>query len=525
MLKCTTFGSIAFFLLSSALATPITSPSSGTGETTNPSWPYGQWVLHSFTPNGTLRYTTSYFNSSSAWLTDRLNIVGTLPMAGSIKINASPTARLRWEGAPDLYPTEVHLRLTPTTEALISDKTPLCLPVTDVGRFSTLEHIGFQWNSKGFGPLYKSATSSNAFLDIPAISLVVDAASVDPRGTIWARAAYAWEVLPPLLVTQYDLAPNYLPYSYGVEPVRNFHKGQNGEAVETTRDRDGKLVLHVAMTRTPYGNWDQVLNLGTQYASYIQPLFEFDGGGSQPGTSNHDRYYPVEGPRKHYQVYRSTDKVYPDNPGTAQITTTVRDVGDTMAPTIEQQTEVVWHYPIENTRLVDLVQNQNVLPNQEWAREDANFPRVGNIGRPSYWRTFYSEANTFEAAQAQSASWWLADFILSIVPIPWFADALLGIGKRLTEDMFTPKWHMEECSLQIAWQSNLSSWDGSSARPPTSDQYRYTFSGHLAVKADMYYFKSDTYGYAGYEGDDFVSKYAIMKGFEYYGSFDLVGGI
>lgn len=499
--------------------------------------PNGTWMLQEFLPQGTMRYFNQYgLVSSYAWPSFpgpyvQLSLNGHWPINGRVSIIANPSMKLQWSGLPEQFPTVLHVKLKPEAVAEINDGPWTTYLETVVGRFDNiLSNHGSRVRFSATGPLYKTvAPSSSGLASIPPIAISIEAECADFRGPITARATYGWEVLPQLLVTQYELVPNFFPYSDGVVAVRNFHKGQNGEVVEATRDRNGKLVLHVAMTKTPSGRWDQVLNLGTTYSNYSQPFFEFDGGGSQTGISNHDRYYlgigSVEGTHKYYKVFRSTDKVFPDSPGTAQISTTVRDLADAMAPTIEQQTEIVWHYPIENTRLIYKVQNQDVLPHQEWAREDANFPRVGNIGRPSYWRTFYSEANSFEAAQAQSASWWLADFVLSIVPIPWFADALVGIGTRLTEDMFTPKWHMEECSLQIAWQSNLSSWDGSSARPPISDQYRYTFKGHVALKADMYYFKSDTYGYSGYEGDDFASKYAIIKGFEYYGSFNRVGGI
>ena len=430
-------------------------------------------------------------------------------MAGSIKINASPTARLRWEGAPDLYPTEVHLRLTPTSEALISDKTPLCLPVTDVGRFSTLEHIGFQWNSKGFGPLYKSATSSNAFLDIPAISLVVDAASVDPRGTIWARADYAWEVLPPLLISQLRTNTD--------EEIPNFYKGSDGSRKLSERDRNGKQVLHVAMQLGEGGElngcWFLNTRLRASYGSYADPeLFLYGGSASVYQTKRDTVSVGANGIT--LDIFRS----YPEelvlvDASATQVVSNVSDNLDLQAPTIEQESEIVWHYPNENYREFFNRNHDEYYPSVP----DGEFPHAVASGNHSHGRVFYDPLNTFEWENAMMTGEILLRHAITEW-IPWKAlGPIVGILGLTAPEQITRRSHAISVNFDLAWNDNLSRWwndatDEYNLPKPANANIRHywmTVAGQIPYICRA--FHTDKYNESGYVGDE-VMKFAKATG-------------
>lgn len=268
----------------------------GTGGSGTPSWPYGSWILQSFTPNGHWRYITpGYTSPLFPWPlgrpSDMLRFEEEMLSPGTILVTASPTARLLWLGQPDMYPTQLHVRLRPEGLAHVTYGPQPFSINADVGRYQTVYNENNAFWIRATGPLYKKISPSLALADVPAIQMFASASSDFPDKILGIKAVYDWEVLPPLLISQLRVDTQ--------QPILNYRKASDGTQELSPRDRNGKQVLHVSMQLGQggmlRGRWFLSARLSTSYGSFADPSLYIYGGSASTYQTSLDSVFDNEG--------------------------------------------------------------------------------------------------------------------------------------------------------------------------------------------------------------------------------------
>lgn len=227
-----------------------------------------------------------------------------------------------------MCPESLYVRLSPTAEAQINRSTLNCYPLTVVGRFdNNITETATIIKSSAFGPLYRSVSPSSGVATVPPITISVDAASQDFRGPILAKATYAYDVLPQLLIRTRS--------ADGIEP-KNYQRNELGVRQENIRDRNGRQILDVAMIYMGHTEgWAKYREFTSSYGAYTSPAIEFSCFEDIQVNDNDVNISTVV-------PFLTT------SPWHTTLKATVHDDNDLLAPTLQQETEVRWRFPFDN---------------------------------------------------------------------------------------------------------------------------------------------------------------------------------
>lgn len=201
------------------------------------------------------------------------------------------------------------------------------------------------------------------------------------------------------------------------------------------------------------------------------------------------RYYPEE-------------LVLVDAPPTILIAS-VSDNSDASAPLIEQEGEIVWHYPNENYREFFSQDHDEYYV----STPDGSNPHSVTSGNTSWGRVFYNPMNTFEWENANMT----AGIIIRHAFTEWLPWKALGPVIKLLDavvpDILDQKSHIVSANLDLAWNDPLSRFYNEATgeytlgRPANANMRHYymVVAGQIPFRCRA--FHSDKYTESGYAGN------------------------